>query len=129
MTQNTAYKWQEMKNRRRVVGDAKIELISPSLLTDQSNQFSQPVSRQNHPPVGNPARTNNIAHGKHGNRCNHRAIQISTPRNPNPRTVTVSDLRRNLVALFSPRLKVSARKFGKLTPLKLLAVSFNPATK
>jgi hypothetical protein len=37
--------------------------------------------------------------------------------------VTVSDLRRNLVALFSPRLKVIIRKFGKLAPLKLLAAS------
>ena len=35
----------------------------------------------------------------------------------------VSDPRRNLEALFCPRLKVGARKFGKLTPLKLLAVS------
>jgi hypothetical protein len=30
VTQNTAYKWQEMKNRRGVVGDARIELISPT---------------------------------------------------------------------------------------------------
>jgi hypothetical protein len=36
VTQNTAYKWQEMKNRRRVVGDARIELISP---TTQSYRF------------------------------------------------------------------------------------------
>jgi hypothetical protein len=34
----------------------------------------------------------------------------------------VSNLRRNLEALLSPRIKVSARKFGKLAPLKLLAV-------
>jgi hypothetical protein len=30
---------------------------------------------------------------------------------------------RNLEALFSPQLKLSARKFGELTPLKRLAVS------
>ena len=35
----------------------------------------------------------------------------------------VSDPRRNLEALFCPRLKVNARKFGELNPLKLLPVS------
>ena len=59
----------------------------------------------------------------HGRRCDHRTIHIPGLRNPNPPTVTVSDLRRNLVALLCPRLKVSVRKFGELTPLKLLAVS------
>src|SRR5215467_8739452 len=32
---------------------------------DSSQQTSQPVSRQNHPPISNPARTSNIAHRKH----------------------------------------------------------------
>ena len=46
-----------------------------------------------------------------------------TLRNPNLSTIAVSDLRRNLEALLSPRLKVGACKFSKLAPLKLLAVS------
>jgi hypothetical protein len=60
---------------------------------------------------------------KHGSRRDYRTIHIPTLGNPNPPTVTVSNLRRYLEALFSPRLKVGVRKFGKLTPLKLLAVS------
>ena len=40
-----------------------------------------------------------------------------------PPIVAVSDLRRNLKVLFSPQLKVSAPKFGELTPLKLLPIS------
>jgi hypothetical protein len=42
---------------------------------------------------------------------------------PNPPTITVNNLRRNLVAFFCPRLKVRPRKFRKLALLKLLAVS------
>jgi hypothetical protein len=80
-------------------------------------------TRQNHPTVGNPARTHNVAHRKHGSRCDHRAVRIATPRNTNPPAVAVSNLRRNLETLFGPLLKVSVRKFGELTPLKLLAGS------
>ena len=81
------------------------------------------VSRQNHPSVSNPARAANVTHRKHGSRCDHRAIHAPTPRTPNASSIAVSDLRRNLEALFCPRLKGSARKLGKLTPLKVLAVS------
>jgi hypothetical protein len=44
------------------------------------------------------------------------------PRNPYPPPIAVSSLRRNLEAPSCPRLKGSVRKFGELTPLKLLAV-------
>ena len=70
-----------------------------------------------------PARTNNVSRRKHRSHCDHRAVHIRTLRNPNPSAVPVSDLRRNLEALLCPRLKVGVRKFGKLAPLKLLAVS------
>ena len=94
--------------------------IFPSIkgLSDPCQQISQPVSRQNHPPISNPARINNVSHRKHGSRCDHRAVLIPTSRNPDPPAVAVSDLRRNLVALLSPRLKVSVRKFGKLPSLQ-----------
>jgi hypothetical protein len=36
--------------------------------------------------------------------------------------VAASDLRRNLEALFGPRLEVGFRNCGELTPLKLMAV-------
>ena len=62
-----------------------------------------------------------VANRHHGSSIEQSTI--ATLRNPKPSAVAVSDLRRNLEALFSPRLKVSARKFGELTPLKLLAVS------
>src|SRR5215510_12177490 len=65
-------------------------------------QIRQPVSRQNHPPISNPARDGNVAHRKHGSRRDHRAILIPTLRTPNPSIVTVSDLRCDLVAFFSP---------------------------
>ena len=99
-----------------------IELFSPSIKI-LSEKVSQPVSRQNHPSVSNPARTDNVSRRKHGSRCDHRAIHSPALRNPNPSPVAVSNLRRNLEALFSPRIKVGVRKFGELTPLKLLAVS------
>jgi hypothetical protein len=41
-------------------------------------QISQPVSRQNHPSVSNPARVNNVARRQHGSRCDHCAIHIPT---------------------------------------------------
>jgi hypothetical protein len=52
-------------------------------------------------------------------------VQCHSPRlrNPNLLTVAIGNLRPNLEALFCPRLKVGVRKFGKLAPLKLLAVS------
>src|SRR5262249_11003863 len=56
-----------------------------------------------------------------GEGCYHRAVCSRTLRNPNPSPL--SKLRCNLEALFSPRFKVSARKFGELASLKLLAVS------
>src|SRR5262245_29177895 len=101
----------------------EIELISPSVLSNRLQQICQPVSRENHPPISNPPCTNNISRRKHGSRCDHRAVRIATSRCPNPSTVAVGNLRRNLEALFSPRFKVSDRKFRELTPLKLAAVS------
>jgi hypothetical protein len=86
-------------------------------------QIRQAVSRQNHPPIRNPARTNNVAHWKHGSRCDHRAIHVPAPRHPGPSPVSVSDLRRNLKTLLCPRLKAAVPKFGELIPLKLLSVA------
>jgi hypothetical protein len=86
-------------------------------------QISQPVSRKNHPPISNPARTMHVSRRKHGGCLNVSAVLISTFRNPNLSSITVSNLRRNLEALFHPRFKVSARKFGELAALKLLPVS------
>src|SRR5262249_1753633 len=74
-------------------------------------KISQAVSCQNHPSVSNPARTNNVTRRQQGNRCDHCTVHSPAFRNPNPATVTVSDLRRNLVAFFSPRLEVAVRKF------------------
>jgi hypothetical protein len=37
--------------------------------------------------------------------------------------IKISDLRRNLEALFRPRLKIGVRKLGKPAPLKLLAIA------
>jgi hypothetical protein len=90
---------------------------------DPCQQISQAVSRENHPPISNPARTNNVAHRKHRGRCDHRAVFIPAFRTSDRPAVAISDLRRNLEALFCPRLEITVRKFGKLTPLKLLAVS------
>jgi len=47
----------------------------------------------------------------------------STSCRPYPPAVTISNLRCNLEALFSPRIKVAVRKFGEPASLKLLAVS------
>jgi hypothetical protein len=87
------------------------------------HQIRQPVSRQNHPSVSNTSRNRNVARRKHGSRSDHRAIQLLTLRTAKPPTVTISDLRRNLETLLGPRLKVGVRKFGELTPLKLMRVS------
>jgi hypothetical protein len=86
-------------------------------------QISQSVARQHYPSVSNPARTNNVTRRKHGSRCDRCTALISTPRTPDKLTIAVSNLRRNLEALLCPRLKVGARKFGKLALVKLLAVS------
>src|SRR5262249_2926632 len=61
--------------------------------------------------------------GSTGSGRYHRAVYSPTLRTPNPSPVSISNLRRNLEALSCPRFKVGARKFGELTPLKLLAVS------
>jgi hypothetical protein len=101
----------------------EIELISPSVLSDPHQQIRQPVSRQNHPSVSNPARINDVARRKHRSRRYRRAVLVSISRRTDPSPVPVSNLRRNLETLFSPRFKVSIRKFGELAPLKLLAVA------
>jgi hypothetical protein len=86
-------------------------------------QISQPAPRQNHPPVSNSVCTNNVSGRKHRSRLKVATVIVPASRYPNPSPVAVRDLRRNLEALFCPRLKVIVRKFGELTPLKLLAVS------
>jgi hypothetical protein len=95
---------------------------SPSISdsSDPCQQIREPVSRQNYPSVSNPTHANNVADRKHRNRFDIAAVPIFTFGNPNPPFVTVSNLRRNLETLFSPRLKAGVRKFGKLTPLKRL---------
>src|SRR4029453_3982217 len=70
-----------------------------------------------------PACTNNTSRRKHGSGCDYLAILIATPRTSAQPSVFISELRPNLETLFSPRPKVGAGKFGKMTPLKLRAVS------
>src|SRR6267378_6831037 len=97
--------------------------LASFLVADNPCQkIGQPVSRENYPPISNPARTNNVAHRKHRRRCDHRAINIPAFRTPNQSIVSVSNLRRNPEALFCPRLKVGVRKLGELAPLKLLPI-------
>ena len=98
-------------------------LTAGLIAEDSFKQIGQPVSRQNHPSISNPTRTNNVAHRKHRSGLNVAAVSIPALGTPDPSAVAVSDLCRNLEALFSPRLKVGVPKFGKLTPLKLLAAS------
>jgi hypothetical protein len=105
---------------RKAIASARTEAYLTAHNPPQ--QICQPVSRQNYPSVSNPARANNVSRRKHGSRRDHRAVQLLTLRNPNPPTVTVSDLRRNLEALFGPGFSVCVGKFGKLTQLKLLRV-------
>src|SRR5262245_57283155 len=96
---------------------------SPSI-RDSSHprqQIGQAISRQDYPPVSNPARVNNVASRKHRRRRHSLAVLIPIPWRTDQSTVEVSDLSGNLVALLCPRLKVSVRKFGELPPLKLLA--------
>jgi len=97
--------------------------VNPLVSKKPHQKISQPVSRQNHPAVSNPARTNNVADGKHWRGCDHRAVIIPGSRTPNPPIVPVGHLHRNLEALFGPRLKLGVRKFVEPAPLKLLAVS------
>jgi hypothetical protein len=102
----------------------KCEGVGFYLVADNPRQqIGQPVSRENHPPVSNPARAKKVSHRKHRSRCDHRAVRSPIPRNPDSPAIPVSDLRRNLETLLGPRLEVAVRKFGELTPLKLLAVS------
>jgi hypothetical protein len=98
-------------------------LTAGLIAEDSFKQIGQPVSRQNHPPISNPACTDNVAHRKHRGCFNIATVLIPSFGNSNLSPVAISNLRRNLEALFRPRLKVSARKFGELAPLKLLAVS------
>jgi hypothetical protein len=81
---------------------ARIELNSPSVLSDPLQEIRQTVSCENHPPIKNPDRTNNVDHRKHGSCCNHRAIYSPTLWNPNGSPVSINNLRRNLVALSVP---------------------------
>jgi hypothetical protein len=118
--------------RRNIVVDEDIsfqntnhkpDLNFPLVFNHPCQQIRQPVSGQHHPPISDPACTNNVSHRKHGSRCDHRAVHVPTPWNPNPSPVAVGNLRCDLEALFCPRLEVGARQFGELAPLKLLAVS------
>src|SRR5262249_45472962 len=86
-------------------------------------KISQPVSCQNHPSISNVLGNGNIANGNAGSRRYRRAVLVPTPRCIDQPTVAVSNLRCDLVTLFVPRLKLSGREFGELTPLKTLAVS------
>jgi len=96
---------------------------SVKVLSYPYQQIDQPASRECYPSVGNPPRIKNVSRRKHRSGLNVAALFVPTLRNPYAPTTAVSDLRRNLVALFCPRLKVSARKLGELNPLELLAVS------
>jgi hypothetical protein len=100
------------------------ESICEPLVSKKPRQkISQPITRQNHPPISNPARINHVSRRKDRSRCDHRAVHTVTLRNPNPPIIPVSKLRRDLEALLRPRLKVSVRKFCELTSLELLPVS------
>jgi len=55
-----------------------------------------------------------VAHRKHRSRFDIAAVLIFTFGNPNPSPISISDLRRNLEALLSPRLEVSAPKIESL---------------
>src|SRR5262244_1732729 len=90
--------------------------------TNPRQKIDQSITGKYYPSVNDPARANNVTCRKHRSGCYRCAVLIPTLRNPNPPIVQISNLRRNLVAFFCPRLKVSVGKFGKLTPLKLLAV-------
>jgi hypothetical protein len=89
--------------------------------------YPQPVlengptgTRENHPPISNMARANNVASSKYGSRCYRRAVLIPVSRTPDKPTVTVtvSNHRRNLEALLSPRISIGAQEFRKLALAK-----------
>ena len=76
--------------------------MNPALCTcflpahNPRQQIGQAVSRKNHPPISNPARTNNVTHGKYRSRLNVAAVFISTSRTPVQPPVLVSNFRCNL---------------------------------
>jgi hypothetical protein len=55
-------------------------LVAKSVLSYLYKQIRYPVSRQNYPPVSNPACSYNVSRRKHGSRCYRRAVPISTTR-------------------------------------------------
>jgi hypothetical protein len=89
-------------------------LTAGLIAEDSFKQIGQPVSRQNHPPISNPARTNNVARRKHGSRYYHRAILIRTSGTPDKPAVAISNLWRNLEALFCPGFSFDSQQFWKL---------------
>jgi len=91
--------------------------------TNPRQKIDQSISGKYYPSVNDPARANNVTCRKHRSGCYRCAVLIPTLRNPNPPIVQIGNLRRNLETFFSPRLKLGIRKFGELTPVKLLAVS------
>ncbi len=48
------------------------------------------LSREDHPPISNAPRTDNISHRKHGSRYDYRAIHIPAPRAPEAILVAIS---------------------------------------
>jgi hypothetical protein len=81
------------------LGKADELLLETLTAHNPRQQIRQAVSRENHPPIGNPARTDNVPRRKHGSRCNRRAVLICRSRTTNPPTIAVSDLCRNPVPL------------------------------
>src|SRR5215813_14068967 len=70
--------------------------------TNPRQKIDQSIAGKYYPSVNDPARANNVPGGRHGGRCDHRAIYSPTFWNPNPSTVAVSDLRRDLETLLCP---------------------------
>src|SRR5262245_27749265 len=110
-------------SRRSVSQSCAVRVFSNRVSRYPHQKTRQPVSGENYPTVCNPACVNDMPHGKHRGRRYSLAIPISTPRRTDSPAITISDLRRNLVALLCPSLKVSVGKFGELAPLKLLTAS------
>src|SRR5215831_15382725 len=88
-----------------------LEFFSNRVSRYPHQKTRQPVSGENYPTVCNPACINNVAR-KHRSCLQFTAVSISTFWNADQPSVWVSNLRRNLEALFSPQLKLSAPKFG-----------------
>src|SRR5262245_49069551 len=110
-------------SRRSVSQSCAVRVFSNRVSRYPHQKTRQPVSGENYPTVCNPACVNDMPHGKHRGRRYSLAIPISTPRRTDSPAIPVSDLRRNLEALLSPRLKLGVYNFRELAPLKLLAVS------